>query len=88
MTNSRRNRPEASVAKRLTRITWKRAFQFPILPMHWATRASAMECAEILLRHGVSVDALNAAPRTFLQMAADRDQIEMIRLLAWSGAKR
>jgi len=45
-------------------------------------------CARILLRHGVAVDALNATPHPFLQMAADRDQIEMIRLLAWFGVKR
>ena len=55
--------------------------------MHWAARAGAMECAGILLRHGVSVDALNAAQRTFLQRAADRDQIETVQLLAWSGAE-
>ena len=55
--------------------------------MHWAVRAGAMECTGILLRHGVSVDALNAAQRTFLQLAADRDQIETVQLLAWSGAE-
>ena len=55
--------------------------------MHWAVRAGAMECTGILLRHGVSVDALNAAQRTFLQRAADRDQIETVQLLAWSGAE-
>ena len=41
-----------------------------------------------LLRRGVAVDALNAAPRPFLQMSAARNQIEMIRLLAWFGVKR
>ncbi len=55
--------------------------------MHWVVRAGAMACSGILLHHSVSGAALNAAQRTCLQIAAEPDQIEMVRLPAWSGAE-
>jgi ankyrin repeat protein len=59
---------------------------YQMTPLHWAARAGAMECAEILLKHGASVNALNKAQRAPLQLAADRDKVDMIRLLVAHGA--
>ena len=59
---------------------------YGMTPLHWAARAGAMECAEMLLERGVLVNALNKARRTPLQLAAETDKADMIRLLARHGA--
>ena len=59
---------------------------YGMTPLHWAARAGAMECAEMLLERGVLINPLNKARRTPLQLAAERDQANMIRLLARHGA--
>ena len=58
---------------------------YGMTPLHWAARAGAVECAEVLLGHRAGVDALNKARRAPLQLAAEADQAEIIRLLARDG---
>ncbi len=59
---------------------------YGMTPLHWAARAGAMECAELLVAEGAAVNALNKAQRTPLQLAAEKDQSDMVRLLATHGA--
>ena len=59
---------------------------YGMTPLHWAARAGAVECAELLLAHTVDVDAPNKARRAPLQLAAEANQAEVIRLLARHGA--
>lgn len=59
---------------------------YGMTPLHWAARAGAVECAEVLLSHRTDVDAPNKARRAPLQLAAEADQAEIIRLLARHGA--
>ncbi|MYJ75215.1 MAG: ankyrin repeat domain-containing protein, partial [Gammaproteobacteria bacterium] len=59
--------------------------RYGMTPLHWAARAGAVECAEVLLGHRAGVDALNKARRAPLQLAAEADQAEIIRLLARDG---
>lgn len=63
------------------------ADDYGMTALHWAARAGSMQCAEILLDRGVSVNVLNKGRRTPLQLAAEADQAEMIRLLARHGAQ-
>ena len=55
---------------------------YAMTPLHWAARAGAVDCAEVLLAHRADVDAQNKARRAPLQLAAEADQAEVIRLLA------
>ena len=59
---------------------------YGMTPLHWAARAGAMECAELLVKKGAAVNALNKAQRTPLQLAAEKDQSAMVRCLAKHGA--
>lgn len=59
---------------------------YGMTPLHWAARAGAAACADVLVAHGADVDAWNKARRTPLQLAAEADQAEIIRLLARHGA--
>lgn len=58
------------------------ADDYGMTPLHWAARAGSKACTEKLLARGVHVDALNKARRTPLQLAAEGDRAETIRLLA------
>lgn len=62
------------------------ARDYGMTPLHWAARAGADECAEMLIAHGADVDALNKVLRAPLQLAAETDQADMVRLLARHGA--
>ncbi len=62
------------------------AEDYGMMPLHWAARAGAMECAELLVEKGAAVNALNSANRTPLQLAAEKGQSEMVRFLAKHGA--
>ena len=59
---------------------------YGMTPLHWAARAGAAACAELLVANGADVDALNKARRAPLQLAAEADQADIIRLLAKHGA--
>lgn len=59
---------------------------YGLTPLHWAARAGAIDCAEVLLAHGADVDATNRTQRAPMQLAAEADQPEVIRLLARHGA--
>ena len=59
---------------------------YGMTPLHWAARAGAVDCAQVLLAHGADVGARNKARRAPLQLAAEADQAEIIRLLAKHGA--
>ena len=59
---------------------------YGMTPLHWAARAGAADCAEVLLANRADVDALNKARRAPLQLAAEADQAETIQLLARHGA--
>lgn len=59
---------------------------YRMTPLHWAARAGAGACAELLVASGADVDALNKARRAPLQLAAEADQADIIRLLAKHGA--
>ena len=59
---------------------------YGMTPLHWASRAGTVECADVLLAHTVDVDAPNKARRAPLQLAAEGGQAEIIRLLARQGA--
>ena len=62
------------------------ADDYGMTPLHWAARAGAVDCADLLLAHGADVDAPNKARRAPLQLAAEADQAEVIRQLARHGA--
>jgi len=59
---------------------------YAMTPLHWAARAGAVACAELLLDRGADVDALNKARRAPLQLAAEADQADIVRLLARHAA--
>ena len=59
---------------------------YGMTPLHWATRAGSMQCAQMLLERGALVNPLNKARRTPLQLAAESDRADMIRLLARHAA--
>ena len=59
---------------------------YGMTPLHWAARAGAIDCAEVLLARGADVDVTNKTLRAPLQLAAEADQVEVIRLLARHGA--
>lgn len=59
---------------------------YGMTPLHWASRADATDCMELLLNHAVDVNAGNKARRTPLQLAAEHDCAKAIRLLAAQGA--
>ena len=59
---------------------------YGMTPLHWAARAGAMECAELLVEKGAAVNALNKAWRTPLPLAVEQDRAAMVRLLAAHGA--
>ena len=59
---------------------------YGMTPLHWAARAGAVDCADLLLENGANVDAPNKARRAPLQLAAEADQAQIIRLLARQGA--
>lgn len=59
---------------------------YGMTPLHWAARAGAIDCAEVLVAHRADVDATNKTRRAPLQLAAEADQAEVIRLLARHGA--
>ena len=59
---------------------------YGLTPLHWAARAGAMECAELLVAEGAAVNALNKSQRTPLQLAAEKGQSAMVRCLAKHGA--
>lgn len=63
-----------------------RADDFGMTPLHWAARAGAVSCGELLLGGGADVDALNRNKRTPLQLAAETNMVDIIRLLAQHGA--
>ena len=70
---------------------------FRMTPLHWAARACAVRCLELLLEQGAEVDARNKAARVPLHLVAETGQAaaigegempqaETIRLLAKYGA--
>ena len=59
---------------------------YGMTPLHWAARAGAMECVELLVAEGAAVNAPNKAQRTPLQLAAEKDRSDMVRCLAKHGA--
>ena len=59
---------------------------YGMTPLHWAARAGAMECAELLVEKGAAVNALNKAWRTHLPLAVEQGRAAMVRLLAGHGA--
>ena len=59
---------------------------YGMTPLHWAARAGAMECVELLMENGAAVNALNKAQRTPLQLVAEKDRSDMVRCLAKHGA--
>lgn len=65
------------------------AEDFGMTPLHWAVRAGAMRCVELLVRRGADVNRVNASRRVPLHLAAEADgrhQDAVIRLLASHGA--
>ena len=68
---------------------------YGMTPLHWAARACAMRCLEVLLEQGADVHARNKAARSPLHLVAetgpagggdDARQAEAIRLFAKYGA--
>ena len=70
---------------------------FGMTPLHWAARACALPCLELLLEQGAEANARNKSARTPLHLAAETGpgaafgeggmpQAETIRLLAKYGA--
>ena len=70
---------------------------YGMTPLHWAARACALRCLELLLEQGAEVDARNKVARVPLHLVAETDpaasldqgeaaQAETIRLLAKYGA--
>lgn len=59
---------------------------YGMTPLHWAARANAIECMELLLHDPVDVNAPNSVRRTPLQLAAEHDCARAIRLLVAQGA--
>ena len=59
---------------------------YGMTPLHWAARAGAMGCAELLVEKGAAVNALNKAWRTPLPLAVEQDRAAMVGLLAAHGA--
>ncbi|MCY4057263.1 MAG: ankyrin repeat domain-containing protein, partial [Gammaproteobacteria bacterium] len=59
---------------------------YGMMPLHWAARAGAVDCADLLLANGAYVDAPNKARRAPLQLAAEANQPGVIQLLARHGA--
>ena len=65
------------------------AEDFGMTPLHWAARAGAMRCVELLLRRGADPNPVNASRRVPLHLAAEVDggeQGAVIALLASHGA--
>ena len=65
------------------------AGDFGMTPLHWAARAGALRCVELLLRRGADVNAVNASRRVPLHLAAEADgnkQDAVVTLLASHGA--
>lgn len=57
-------------------------------PLHWAARANSIDCARILLEHeDADVNARTKSHRTPIQLAAEQDAADAIRLLATFGAE-
>jgi ankyrin repeat protein len=55
-------------------------------PLHWAAFCNAYECAAVLLRHGVTLDAINTFGRTALWNASSKGLLPIVQLLVQGGA--
>lgn len=60
--------------------------EFNMRPLHWAARAEAISCLNILLEGGVQIDALNNNKRTPLHLAVDLGRVKSVQMLAEAGA--
>ncbi|NKB71705.1 MAG: hypothetical protein GKR89_31915 [Candidatus Latescibacteria bacterium] len=60
--------------------------EFLMMPLHWAARAGATECATILLRRGAEIDVVDKSKTTPIHGAANAGKDELIWLLAEYGA--